>query len=670
MRVFFLSLILMSSVSLCAQDFESIRDRVVSDLDFNEFEPYSEEILEAIKNDVSAGDMPPLIRIQSVPYPQPDPGQYIVNEYSYKLYRYSSIDIVHNYVVSMWGRSDYWPLAMDNEVDKGNRQGYSLYPAWNLTGEYGLLFNTYNKAAIVRPDGSVVEYLGRPGEFHVGETFTPRWNTYDNPYELYFVASWDRVNSLGQNVKNPLLWRLDARDFNNKSPLINFAYIYGEEGSTTDIVNMTIASHSDHLTQSWDVSGRAFHFDVGGYYDSSWNLQGTKEDRARRLIYDFDTNRVIIPTTTTAKLQPYLLGSTRTGEYFLNAWGTIYNSDGTVQRNLNNYMRDDGTPVTGLNGHAGYAFNNGVQCWVYFESARDMIVVYNPVTQEKWDLISHQDIGYQGNHIANTPPQIDNWVLISTYKSTDSSPDHPMLDKMFFVSLETGAIKMIGDCYKFRSGYWTETQANASIINNETIRVSFASNWDGTDNIEAYFYEVPLSEFGGPAPTPTPTPTPLPNETIIIDDIDAELFGSWTLETARPGYYGTGYRHDQNSDKGNKQAVYRFENAFGKYKLQAIWPSDAGGRATSIPYDVLHSTGTTTLYVDQKTTFGEWIDMGVFEFNGAGMIVVDNRGTDGYTFADAFRLEKLPEPTPTPKPEIPVDKDLRTSVSLPWNDLE
>lgn len=449
---------------------------------FEEFPlSYNNEILDEVYN-------APVIGIRTS-FDQPDPGNFIINENGYKLYRYSSIDKVHDYVVGHWNRSDYWPYFDNSKIGEGNRHGYSLYPTWNITGELGFLFNTSNKFAVVSPNGDVIDYFGRPGNFHLGETSTPRWDVGgSDPETFYCIVHFDTKNDLGQNIKNPFMIKMDGRDYTKYSAIFNFASFFQEK------TNLIIASHSDHLTQSWDTSGRAFHFDVGGYLDSNWIPVGM-DQRGLRLIYDFDLNNIIEPKNTMVKNQPYLLGSTRTGVYFLNAWGTIYDSNGEIQIDLNNYTRTDGTAVSGLNGHAGYAFNDGVQCWVYFESARDMIVVYNPVTQKKWDLISHQNIGYQGNHIANTPPQLDNWVLISTYKSDINSPDHPMLDKMFFINLESKEIKMIGDCYKVRSGYWTETQANVSVINNETIRVSFSSNWNGTDNIEGYYYELPLSEF-------------------------------------------------------------------------------------------------------------------------------------------------------------------------------
>ncbi|GAB3858272.1 hypothetical protein GCM10027610_095910 [Dactylosporangium cerinum] len=59
-----------------------------------------------------------------------------------------------------------------------------------------------------------------------------------------------------------------------------------------------------------------------------------------------------------------------------------------------------------------------------------------------------------------------------------------------------------------------------------------------------------------------------------------------------------------------------------------------------MPVDVVHAGGLSTFGVDQRTSGGQWVALGTFQFTAgsAGSVLIRTEQTDGYVIADAARF--------------------------------
>jgi hypothetical protein len=128
---------------------------------------------------------------------------------------------------------------------------------------------------------------------------------------------------------------------------------------------------------------------------------------------------------------------------------------------------------------------------------------------------------------------------------------------------------------------------------------------------------------------------------IIIDNTDATgvtLTGSWSASTYTAGYHGTDYLTDGNTGKGTKSV--RFTPTIpttGSYDVFMMWTSGTN-RATNVPVDIVSSSGTTTLSLDQTVNGGQWVSLGAYDFvaGTTGSVLVRTTGTTGFVIADAI----------------------------------
>jgi hypothetical protein len=132
---------------------------------------------------------------------------------------------------------------------------------------------------------------------------------------------------------------------------------------------------------------------------------------------------------------------------------------------------------------------------------------------------------------------------------------------------------------------------------------------------------------------------------VILDNAAATGItraGTWTRSTAISGYYGAGYEHDGNANKGATRLRFRPSlPSAGTWTVQLRWTAHPN-RATNVPVDVIHNGGTTTRSINQRQAGGQWISLGSFSFAAGttGSVLLRTDGTDGYVVADAVRFTK------------------------------
>lgn len=130
---------------------------------------------------------------------------------------------------------------------------------------------------------------------------------------------------------------------------------------------------------------------------------------------------------------------------------------------------------------------------------------------------------------------------------------------------------------------------------------------------------------------------------VIADNSTATLSGTWFTSTGKPGYYGANYLHDGNTNTGNSTITWNATlPTAGTYRLFARWIAGPD-RAATVGYNVFHADGTSSVYVDQRTQGGTWVQLGEFTFLTAASVKLMNigYGSGGYVTADAVRWVKV-----------------------------
>ncbi|MFC4999932.1 FAD-dependent oxidoreductase [Dactylosporangium cerinum] len=133
------------------------------------------------------------------------------------------------------------------------------------------------------------------------------------------------------------------------------------------------------------------------------------------------------------------------------------------------------------------------------------------------------------------------------------------------------------------------------------------------------------------------------NSEIVVDSRSASgvtRAGTWLSSISIGGYYGSDYEHDNNTAKGvNRLRFTPALPAAGAWTVQLRWTAHAN-RASNVPVDVVHAGGLSTFGVDQRTSGGQWVALGTFQFTAgsAGSVLIRTEQTDGYVIADAARF--------------------------------
>ncbi len=130
---------------------------------------------------------------------------------------------------------------------------------------------------------------------------------------------------------------------------------------------------------------------------------------------------------------------------------------------------------------------------------------------------------------------------------------------------------------------------------------------------------------------------------IVVDDVDAELRGSWRLSRSVSGYVGRYYRHDGGDQAAPSSACYVLTvPQAGTYSLRISYTPHSN-RATRVPVEVLLPGGKRLSYrVNQrkKPSHGVFHELGRIRLSeGATVrVCVSNRDCDGYVIIDAVQL--------------------------------
>lgn len=144
----------------------------------------------------------------------------------------------------------------------------------------------------------------------------------------------------------------------------------------------------------------------------------------------------------------------------------------------------------------------------------------------------------------------------------------------------------------------------------------------------------------------------------IVDDVDAKKTGEWKKSTYSQPYFGAGYVHDDNKDKGKRSIRFEFKPPVdGEYEIRVAY-TGSGGRAGKVPVVVEHAKGSTEIELNQKKvpSLAPFEPIGRFQLakGQTASVTLLNRGTQGHVIADA--VEFLP-PAKFVKRQPPGDRE-------------
>jgi RHS repeat-associated protein len=149
--------------------------------------------------------------------------------------------------------------------------------------------------------------------------------------------------------------------------------------------------------------------------------------------------------------------------------------------------------------------------------------------------------------------------------------------------------------------------------------------------VRAYLYadDTPVAQIG--------YGTVLPPD-IILDNPQAVFTGTWPTATSLQGFYGSNYRTNTKGSGKDKAVWTPTVPTTGSYQVYARWVA-ASTHASNAPFAIKHSSGTTTVAVNQRTNGGQWILLGTYTFNAGttGTITLTDKA-NGTVIADAVKL--------------------------------
>ncbi len=131
-----------------------------------------------------------------------------------------------------------------------------------------------------------------------------------------------------------------------------------------------------------------------------------------------------------------------------------------------------------------------------------------------------------------------------------------------------------------------------------------------------------------------------PVQELIIDNTDPEFSttGNWPTLNTYAGYYGQNFQYNLNNDGDTARWTPNLPT--GNYDIYVNYVSDPQQSTTNAEYNIHHTTGTSTITIDQTTGGGTWQYLGTWQLDQNSYIELTDSGATATTavVADAIRL--------------------------------
>nr|AAG42262.1 putative xanthan lyase XalB precursor [Paenibacillus alginolyticus] len=132
----------------------------------------------------------------------------------------------------------------------------------------------------------------------------------------------------------------------------------------------------------------------------------------------------------------------------------------------------------------------------------------------------------------------------------------------------------------------------------------------------------------------------VPSE-IIVDNSDAELFGTWLFSTGLPNYYGSDYVYSNTGTGADKIRWRPTIPVTGDYQVYYRIPDGNTARATNAPFKVYYDGGSQLYTVNEQTVpGGVWMLLGTHHFlaGTTGYVELTDNANGSYVNADAIKF--------------------------------
>ncbi|NVM24035.1 MAG: PKD domain-containing protein [Desulfobacterales bacterium] len=145
-------------------------------------------------------------------------------------------------------------------------------------------------------------------------------------------------------------------------------------------------------------------------------------------------------------------------------------------------------------------------------------------------------------------------------------------------------------------------------------------------------------------------------EVLTVEDMPIEVEidngGSGTSSTGTWSTSGGSDPFGSNSLYSRDGATYTwtFSPTVSSYYEVFMWWTEWSSRSTSVPVEIEHADGTTTVYVNQQENGGQWNSLGIFWFE-AGLsynVTITAQPGPSSTCADAVKFVKTYDPGASP----------------------
>jgi len=210
---------------------------------------------------------------------------------------------------------------------------------------------------------------------------------------------------------------------------------------------------------------------------------------------------------------------------------------------------------------------------------------------------------------------------------------------------------------------WTTDESANSIVDyalttsygvsltNPTLVVGHAVNLSGLSAGTTYHFRVRSKDGAGNSSasgdfTFTTLPPGVVSD-IIVDNIDADIVGSWSTGSASADKFGSDYRF---KSAGAGAAWLEFSPNIatpGRYAVYE-WHPQGGNRTSNAFHIVTFDTGQQSIVMNQKTGGGQWNLLGIFRFNAgsSGNVRITDTFPDAgsVVMADAIKFVFVPPP--------------------------
>ncbi|MBD0379741.1 golvesin C-terminal-like domain-containing protein [Paenibacillus sedimenti] len=133
---------------------------------------------------------------------------------------------------------------------------------------------------------------------------------------------------------------------------------------------------------------------------------------------------------------------------------------------------------------------------------------------------------------------------------------------------------------------------------------------------------------------------------VIVDNVDNGFYvvsGTWLSSDGLPNKYGSNYRYAATNVSATAKVRWSPELALpGDYDVYVWYPGHTN-RCSDCKYKVIYNGGSQEVPVNETTSGGTWVKLGVFPFlsGSGGSVELTNQANGQYVDADAVKFVKV-----------------------------